>query len=321
MNKILNIIFIVVVACFAFFYRVSIENTWVQSFAYYFPCKMPISYSIGSFDTRFGVSKEDFIKAISDAEKVWETPIHKNLFQYETDGRLKVNLVYDTRQESTVKLKNMGLVVQNSKASYDELKAKYDALNHSYKQQKNSFEAEVASFNSRKATYEAEVSAANKRGGADKQTFARLNTEKMALNQEIIKINQDQTSLNSMVDNINALVATLNQLATSLNINVNQLNTVGASLGGEFDEGVYKTDKDGQEIDIYQFDNREKLVRVLAHELGHALGLDHVDDPKAIMYRLNNGFNETPTATDIAQLGKLCGLPPASAGRAQVGIK
>lgn len=308
MNKFFNIIFLIGAVFAGFFYRDTLKNIWVQTFNNIFPCKQSVVYSIDNFDTRFGISKEYFLNAMKDAEAIWEKPTGKDLFQYSDNGYLKVNLIYDNRQETTSQLKNMGIVVENNRASYDSLKSKYDSIVASYEQNSKNFDARLAVFEARKREYEQAVSSANKKGGADKVTFDRLNTEKEYLNQEITYLNQLQSTLNAQVDDINALARTLNQLATTLNINVKQYNTIGGSLGGEFEEGTYISDAEGQRIDIYQFDNRTKLVRVLAHELGHALGLDHIEDPKAIMYRLNNGINEKLTASDLALVKNHCGI-------------
>jgi predicted nucleic acid-binding Zn-ribbon protein len=307
-NKIFNIIFLVSVLFAGYLYQDTLKNIWVQSYQRYFPCRSPIGYSIGTFDNQFGVSREDFLNSLRDAEAIWEKSIGKDLFKYSAEGNLKINLIYDERQESTLQLKQMGIEVEQSRASYDSLKLKYDSLFSLYNQTKKNFEAKVANFENRKAKYEAEVSGVNSKGGANKQTYERLNNEKNYLNNEIASINQMQENINSQIEGLNLLTKTLNRLASDLNLNVREYNNVGKTLGGEFEEGTYSSDRDGQRIDIYQFENRTKLVRVLAHELGHAVGLNHIEDPKAIMYRLNNGYNEKATASDIVQLKNLCGV-------------
>lgn len=308
-NKVFNVLLLLSVVVFGFIYQDKLYSIWKQALNNYFPCEFSISYSIGEFDSRFGITREDFLSSLKKAEAIWEDGASGvQLFNYVQDDRsdLKVNLVYDERQAVTEQLKNMGLVVSNTRSSYDSLKAKYELLQSEYRQERAVYSARVSDFESRKFAYETEVKSVNSRGGANKTNYNRLSSEKEYLNSEISNLNSMQKSLNQKVDSINALASTLNDLAKNLNMTVDKFNNIGDSLGGEFEEGTYISDERGRRINIYQFENRTKLVRVLTHEFGHAIGLDHNEDSKAIMYRLNNGINEKPTNTDLMDLKKLC---------------
>ena len=241
----------------------------VKSFIYSrVPCKEPIPYTLNTFDKEFNISKTYFLSALSDAEAIWEKSAGIDLFTYEPTSSvynvLKINLIYDYRQQATSKLASLGITVQNNRASYDALKAKFTSL---------------------------------------KTELAKAESE-----YKLSKSEATRKKINEMVDEINSMVVILNRLATTLNLAVEKYNTVGASRGESFEEGVYIQEGLNRQIDIYEFSNRDKLVRVLAHELGHALGLGHVDDTKAIMYEFNQGNNKALTTSDIEALKSKCDI-------------
>ena len=274
------------------------------------PCTEPIPYALGTFDTKFNISKEYFLSALSDAEKIWEKSAEKNLFTYAPENTsksdLKVNLVYDYRQQATSKLASLGIVVEDNRASYDRLKIKFEALQKEYEREKSDFETQEESFNQKNRAYEKEVESWNRKGGAPEKEFNRLEQERLALRAESTELKTLQANVNNMADELSALVVALNRLVDSLNLSVNKYNTTAGARGESFEEGVYYSDGGDRAIDIYEFENRTKLVRVLAHELGHALGIEHVADPKSIMYEKNQGSSLVLSGDDLTALDKVC---------------
>lgn len=271
------------------------------------PCSSPLTYSLGGFDIKFGISKDYFLGALKDAEAIWEQPFGKQLFAYEAGiGRMKINLIYDYRQEASSKLQGLGITVENNKASYDALDEKYAALKAQYTRAKAAYDSATAAFKVKYQTYQDKVAYWNKRGGAPRADYDALHAEQIALENELAGIKAQEAPLNEMTNQINSMVVVINQLAASLNLTVKKYNTIGASLGESFEEGLYHTDGTNKEIDIYEFKSRDSLVRVLAHELGHALDLDHVTDPKAIMYSYNQGTNLALTSADLGVLKARC---------------
>lgn len=154
--------------------------------------------------------------------------------------------------------------------------------------------------------YEKQVNYWNKRGGAPKTEYDKLTEDRTRLEELSTQIKSLQNDLNNLVDTINATANVLNRLATALNLNVNKYNNIGSGQETEFQEGVYKKDLSGEEIIVYQFDNYTKLVRVLTHEFGHALGFKHFSNVDAIMYTVNQGNNLKLSSEEVSALKTFC---------------
>ena len=308
MSKLLTALLVFCAVLFSWYYRGGFEKRVVA-------CAQPITYVIGTFDRQFGVTQSTFLSALSEAEDVWEQPFRgeglsegRELFAYAPEGgTLRVNLIYDYRQAVTEELSVLEGAVKEDEADYRAMEARYSQLKSAYSTLKNTYEARVTSLDSMSATYESNVEAWNKGKRNDKREFEALEAQRLALEAELSELKVLEAVLNQKTQELNALVDRLNRLARALNLNVEEYNTVGASRGETFAGGIYSRSSDGEEkIDIYEFQNHDKLVRVLAHELGHALGLENVDDPEAIMYRQNEGEAGTLSDTDLSALKALC---------------
>ena len=181
-------------------------------------------------------------------------------------------------------------------------------MKKTYETQKASFDKNLDDFNTKKADYDKQVAYWNTKGGAPKDEYDKLEATGADLQTQSQDLDKQEGDLNNTIDEVNSLVVSINSIAKKLNLSVENYNTINNSRGDSFEEGVYQTDGTNREIDIYEFSDQQKLIRVLAHEFGHALGLEHVDDPNAIMYKLNEGSNSTIDDSDLAELKTTCKL-------------
>lgn len=226
-------------------------------------CVQPIYYSIGTFDTKFGISKSEFLAVAERAADLWNQEAGHTVIAYNDTGSLAVNLVYDSRQQAT----NTSVSIQQQQSQLESEKSQIAALEATYKNQQTQYYADRSA-------------------GANPAT----------LNAEASELNQLESQIQSQITNVNQRIRTVNSTVATYN----------STAGQDFEEGVYVGTANPPHIDLYEFKNETQLERLIAHEFGHALSLDHDSNVDSIMYPENDSTSLTLSAEDKAELHQRC---------------
>ena len=103
------------------------------------------------------------------------------------------------------------------------------------------------------------------------------------------------------MNSINQKVTRYNESIKYINSLIKQSNALGTR---KFTEGRFTPLTNT--IDIYQYNDSVKLLRVLSHEFGHVIGINHNSNSNSIMYSSNSATTTTLSKEDTADLRKAC---------------
>lgn len=242
-------------------------------------CDVPLTYRLGIIDKRFNVSSDEFLKDIEESEQIWEKSLFKNIYQFAEDGEISINLIFDERQALHNKIDSLGGQLKGGKSSLDSQVSQYESLVSEFKQKLSSLNEKITYWNNK--------------GGAPKDVYEQLKKEQSDLQSEADKLNSMAKSLNLETNQYNAQVGKLNKT----------VDTFNQVLQGKPEEGIWKPDQ--KRIDIYFNFDHDELVHTVAHELGHARELGHVESQESIMFSFTNK-NTDASSDDILAMSREC---------------
>lgn len=299
-------------------------------------CTLPIKYYIGDINPKFNISRADVVAAATKAEIMWENSLGKNVFENsEGAAGLPINLIYDERQAETDYLNKQFTDLKDKKAKYEYLRREYDSLVTNMNASKDSFESikniyesfltkfniKKAQFEKDKAAYDARVADWNSRGVISEEEYKSLQDEGTRLRAAAADLNADfedlksiysqlekaKDSFNVIIGKVNAVAELVNKTAESLNQRVGEYNHLSEGRD-EFVTGYYKQSATEKKIDIFQFGTKDELALIIAHELGHALGIGHATTAESIMYPKTTDKTKNASSEDIKLLKEACSI-------------
>ncbi|WP_138429907.1 matrixin family metalloprotease [Fodinibius saliphilus] len=273
------------------------------------PCGKTITYRIANIDIKYNISNSELKQVMRKVESLWEQPIGEDLLQYKKNGEIGIHLIYGGEQH----LENDNKFPQHIKIKTLENRIKlirrsYKRLSKRYKEKSEEMEKALAKYNKAAKRYNRKIEELKKNGGipsSKKQEIEQIQRMPKQLKDKAINLKQTAESLrqrsNKKSKELDDLLDRRNEMIAEYNSRFGEAQ--------RFNQGQYLVTGNRKRINIYQFSTRAELTILLAHETGHALGLDHVDNPRSIMHIVltkQNIFDLSLTEEDINALRKRC---------------
>ncbi|MCB9562206.1 MAG: matrixin family metalloprotease [Kofleriaceae bacterium] len=241
-------------------------------------CDAPLEYALGTIDPRFGLGRKQALAALARAAARWERAAGRPMFRYSPRSAFTIDFVFDERQE----MMNARLAGRDDVA---EVRRRHAALAAEH-------DAALAAYEVRRQAYEATVATWNQQGGAPPDDKRALDAEKQRLRAE-------QARLDGMLPRLEALAFFINSRGRTPDP-----TDYPHLLAGETTRVAHGATMTTLHVDIFMFRSWDGLAFVLAHELGHSLGMDHVVSEDAIMY--GPPASAAPSADDHVELARVC---------------
>jgi len=283
------------------------------------PCTTPLPWRVASVDPRFGLPPDRVEAAVARAAALWDDAAGRPTFVHDPRDGFPIHFLYDTRQaevqERNRRLDTLDPVATRLQEEQAELEERGERVAH----RGTRLEADARAFTARQEAHNRMVERWNRGGGGTPK-------ERESLMQEAALLERTRNDLLRRRESFDTDQQTILAAVRELQLRIDAHNQEAEAFDREFAGGLVESGRfvgltrNGRvvqrEIRIFRFDGEEDLTLVLAHELGHALGLGHTRGSGGIMTEVAHADGPSGSAPRVgpADHELLAALCPADGG-------